>query len=214
MNNILVIGAHYDDAELGVGGSMSRWVMENKKVFKITLTNNTTNFVRYNIIVDYENSKKESSKACKIIGCEEIVDFPVANCTDLVYNKKQMQLLESFIIDKKIDTIVIHNLFDIQQDHVHASTISYVAGRYCNNILMYQSNRYILPYDFYPRIFIDITKTIDIKKKALKCYNSVHDRNKMLFDSTIEQNKIWGYQSFMTKDVKYCEAFNIIKLMI
>ena len=32
--NILVIGAHYDDAELGAGGSMAKWVKEGNKVFK------------------------------------------------------------------------------------------------------------------------------------------------------------------------------------
>jgi N-acetylglucosamine malate deacetylase 1 len=213
MKKILVVGAHYDDAELAAGGAMAKWVQEGKKVYKITLTDNVTNFANRNITVNYEDSKNESAKACKILGVSEISDFPVQPCTDLMFDKKFMQLLETFVLDNKIDTILIHNIFDIQQDHVHASTISYVAGRYCDNILVYQSNKYILPIDYYPRFFIDITETIELKKKALDCYSYSHDRYKQLFEMTIRQNRVWGYQTTMNNEKNYAEAFNIIKFV-
>ena len=44
MENILVIGAHYDDAELGAGGTMAKLVSQGKKVYKMTLTDNETHF--------------------------------------------------------------------------------------------------------------------------------------------------------------------------
>ena len=36
--NILAIGAHFDDVELGVGGTLARFSNEGKKVFKLTIT--------------------------------------------------------------------------------------------------------------------------------------------------------------------------------
>lgn len=211
MNKILVIGAHYDDAELGAGGSMAKWSVEGKDVYKITLSDNVTNFERRNIKVGYEDSKQESANACKLLGVKEIADFPTQPCTELVFTKKQMQLLESYILDNKIDTVVMHNIIDVQQDHVHAATISYVAARYCDNLLMYQSNKYVLPMDFYPRYFVDVTNTIELKKDALNCYGYAHNRYKQLFGMTIAQNRVWGYQASMGQEDAYAEAFSLMK---
>lgn len=213
MQNILVIGAHYDDAELGAGGSMAKWSKEGKTVFKLTLTDNVTNFDKKGIKVENDSSVKESAEACKILGIKELTDFYLEECTNLQFNKKQMQQIESFIIDNNIDTIVMHYTSDIQQDHVHAATISYVAGRYCDNILMYQSNKYVLPEDFYPRYFIDITNTVELKKKALACYGEGHNRYNSLFDMTITQNRVEGYKINMNEKESYAESFMIMKMV-
>jgi len=212
-NKILVIGAHYDDAELGAGGSIAKWVKDGKEVFKLTLTDNVTKFEKKGISVDDESSKKDSANACNVLGIKEITDFELAKCTELIFNKKQMQQIEGFILDNNIDTIVMHYTSDIQQDHIHASTISYVAGRYCDNILMYQSNKYILPKDFYPRYFVDITKTIELKKKALAQYGDGHNRYNTLFDMTIAQNRVEGYKINMNEKETYAESFIIMKMV-
>ena len=190
---------------------MAKWVEQGKKVYKMTLTDNVTNFDKRKIHVNYEDSRKESAKACEVLGVTEVLDLPLMPCTELVFNKKQMQFIESFVFDNKIDTILFHNMFDIQQDHVHAATISYVAGRYCERILAYQSNKYILPIDYYPRFFVDITKTIEKKIAALNCYGTSHNRYSQLFDMTIKQNRVWGFQSTMQNEEAYAEAFSIIK---
>jgi len=213
VNRILVIGAHYDDAELGAGGSMAKWVLDGKKVYKVTLTDNETNFNKKNIVVDSESSKRESALACRLLGVEEITNLTIESCTNLSFNKKQMQEIESFIIDYEIDTVVMHYTDDIQQDHTHAATISYVAGRYCDNILMYQSNKYILPSSYYPRFFIDITDTIKLKKDALALYGTNHNRFNTLFDITIQQNRVDGYRINMNSNEHYAESFMIFKIV-
>ena len=86
------------------------------------------------------------------------------------------QKIEEFILDQKINMIVMHNIFDVQQDHVHAATISYVAGRYCDNILMYQSNLYPNSIPFNSNYFVDITDFIDLKKEAIMCHKSEVDK--------------------------------------
>jgi N-acetylglucosamine malate deacetylase 1 len=213
MKNILVIGAHFDDAELGAGGSMAKWASEGKNVYKITLTDNVTHFEHNNSVVDFDSSQLESEKACGILNVVEIKLSSYAECTMLKYDKTIMQEIEQVIIEKKIDTLVCHYLHDVQQDHVSASKISYVAGRYCDNILMYQSNRYILPENFYPRYFVDITKEIDLKIKALDCYSESHDRNGKLFELTVEGNRIHGYSATKQDKQTYAEAFHLVKFV-
>ncbi len=211
MKKILVIGAHYDDAELGAGGSMAKWRKEGKIVGKLTLSDNATNFKQKDIVVRPSDAHRENQKACKILDVKEIT-FPLQPCTDMVYKREQMQQIEAFILGNEIDTLVMHNIFDVQQDHIHSATISYVAGRYCDNILMYQSNKYVLPQDFYPRYFVDITDTVELKRKALACYSTEHNRYQQLFDNTIRQNRVDGYRVNMQEGTRYAEAFTILKL--
>lgn len=47
--NVLIIGAHYDDAELGVGGTAAKLAIEGKTVYKLTLTDNETDFRQWGL---------------------------------------------------------------------------------------------------------------------------------------------------------------------
>ena len=80
MQNILVIGAHFDDSELVCGGTMAELASEGKNVYKLTLTDNGTNFEQMNIHVDMESSRIDSAKACKEMRVKEITDFDMIKC--------------------------------------------------------------------------------------------------------------------------------------
>lgn len=214
MKNILVVGAHFDDAELGCGGSIAKWVKEGKKVFKLTLTDNETNFSIKDIYVDADESFEDSEKACKVLGIEKQYKILGTHCGGLVYNKNRMQYVESLIFSLEIETLLIHYMNDLNQDHAEASKICYTAGRYCDTVLMYQSNRYILPTDFYPRVFVDITDFFELKCKALQCYRIGHDRYKRLFTETGCYNMSQGYSVFTEEKERYAEAFQPLKMVI
>ena len=209
MENVLIIGAHFDDAELGAGGTAAKLVYEGKKVFKLTLTDNATNFTQKGIIVNYDSSKNQSSDACRVLGVEEINDFEPVECSTLTYSKSLMQRVEKVIYDYNIDTVFIHFGTDMNQDHVAANQICVTAARHCSNILQFQSNGYILDNVFYPTYFVDVSDFIEKKKQALRCYSTEHDRFNRLFETNIERNHIWGYGN----EVEYAEGFKILKFL-
>ena len=209
MENILIVGAHFDDAELGAGGTAAKLIKDGKKVYKLTLTDNVTSFQQKGIDVEYESAKSQSHNAASIIGMEEITDFKPLECSKLMYSKEIMQRVESIIYDLKIDTLFTHFGTDMNQDHVEASRICVTAGRHCANILQFQSNGYILDNVFYPTFFIDISDVIDVKKKALSQYSQEHNRFNRLFETNIERNHIWGYGN----EIEYAEGFNIVKYL-
>lgn len=64
MNNNIVVGAHYDDAELGAGGSMARLVYEGKKVYKITLTDTEVFSTDMGLNIKGERARENSTAAC------------------------------------------------------------------------------------------------------------------------------------------------------
>lgn len=210
MNNILIIGAHFDDTELGVGGTAARLAKEGKNVYKLTLTDNVTKFREMDINVEYESSRQQSAKACQILGIKEINDFIPIECSHLEYTQDIMQKIEKYIFELNIDTVFMHFNADMNTDHVAASRICLTAARHCKNIIQFQSNGYVLENVYYPTFFVDITNEIEEKRKALSCYGKEHNRFDSLFEITIDRNRVWGYSN----KVKYAEGFNIIKMLL
>lgn len=209
MENILVIGAHFDDAELGAGGTAARLAAEGKKVYKLTLTDNATQFTQMGVTVDYDSSVRDSARAAAVIGMTEITDFVPEKCSCLYYSKEVMQKVEKVIFDLNIDTVFIHFGTDMNQDHVEASRICRTAARHCRNVLAYQGNGYILDRAYYPTYFVDISDYIDKKKEALAQYGAEHNRFDNLFGINIERNHIWGFANH----VEYAEGFHILKMV-
>ena len=210
MKNILMIGAHYDDVELGCGGTAAKLAEEGKNVYKLTLTDNATDFKQMNIHVDADASIHESASSCQILGIREITEFKPVPCNHLFYSTELMQRVESVIFDYDIDTVFMHYYDDMNQDHVEASRICKTASRHCRNVLMYHSNGYILMQQLNPLVFVDISPQIDKKLKALACYEGDHNRFNKLFDTVIQRNQIWGYAN----KVNYAEGFRPVKIML
>lgn len=209
MKNVLFVGAHFDDTELGGGGTAAKLAEEGANVYKMTLTDNVTDYEARGIHVEYESSKKESARACEILGIHEITDFTPAPCTELVYTKEMMQLIESYLDRYHIDTVFMHFNADMNTDHVAASRLCLTAARHCPNILQFQSNGYVLENVYYPVYFVDISAQIEKKKAALACYGKEHNRFDSLFETNIARNQVWGFSNKTT----YAEGFNIIKLL-
>jgi len=209
MNNILAIGAHFDDVELAIGGTLNKF-SESKKVYKLTLTDNVTFSKNLKLDVKYKTSKNSSHNACKILGVTEIFNKKIKKCTKLKYETNLMQYIEKIILNKKIDTIFIHYDNDLNQDHIASSEICKTAARHCKNILMFQSNFYTGSKPFNPTMFVDITKNINKKISSLNCYQKEHNRNNQLFSMTIKRNEVWGYSA----GVKYAEGFVPIKFCL
>lgn len=208
MNNILIVGAHFDDAELGAGATAAKLVDQGKKVYKITLTDNVTKFEQKNIDVDYNSSVKQSRRACDILRVKEI-DFDPVACNQLEYSTELMQRIERIIFDYNIDTIFMHFSSDMNQDHISANKLCLTAARHCRNIIQFQSNGYVLDNVYYPTFFVDVTNYIEKKKAALACYGEEHNRFNRLFETSIARCRVWGYAN----EVEYAEGFNVIKML-
>lgn len=206
--NVLVIGAHFDDAELGCGGTMAKLAAAGCNVYKLTLTDNVTNFSQMNISVSFSDSLSDSGKACRELGVSEITQFRFAPCNRLEYSAEFMQQVEAVIFDKQIDTAFLHFYDDANQDHIAASQIGRTAARHCRNVLFYKSNGYITSQPFNPTVFVDISDFYEAKERALFCYEGDHNRFNRLFSVALNRNAEWGYANH----VAYAEGFVPLKI--
>jgi len=208
--NILAVGAHHDDIELGCGGSIARLIDEGHRVYGITLTNSETNFEEKKIFRTKEKAKLEAKDASNVLGLE-IIDFSDYTTDNgfLKYDTIIMRAVEKLIFQKKIDFLFTHWQYDMNTDHAAASKISIVAARHVHNILQYRSNWYQPDRSFNGIYYIDISKHIKKKLDCLNKYQSeIDSRGVSWINSFIDNNRSYGF----SVGAEYAEVFEPIRI--
>ena len=211
--NILAIGAHHDDIELGAGGTLAKYAKEGHRVYGLTLTNSETHFDIKNIHRTADQALTEAQKAAKIVGLE-LLETPseLASANgELSYSAKFMRFLETVQHEYKIDTIFSHWQYDMNTDHEAAAKISIVAARHVKRVLMYRSNWYQPDRAFNGIFYSDISDTIEIKRAALMAYQvEVKNRGIDWIESFIHANRAMGF----SVGVNYAEVFEPVRYLM
>ncbi|MCX5712627.1 MAG: PIG-L family deacetylase [Candidatus Omnitrophica bacterium] len=172
--NILAIGAHFDDVELGCGGTLIKHAKRNDRVYIYVATlSGYSNYFK-KIIRSDELALKEGRRASKILGAELICGgfhaLKLEFCEDL--NIALLKIIEQ----KKIDQIYTHWIGDIHHDHSTLAKSSLHSGRHVKRLLMYRSNWYHSSQEFRGNFYVDITRAWGIKEKAILAYKSEYER--------------------------------------
>ncbi len=207
--NILAVGAHHDDIELGCGGTLARFSREGHATFGITLTNSETHYDIRSIHRTAEEAKGEAEKAAAVIGLNLVpIEGIGENNGTLTYDVNLMRRIEQFIMDNRVSMVFSHWKFDLNTDHEAAAQITIVAARHVPCVLMYRSNWY-QPSSAFNGIFsVDISDTIDRKITSLECYQSeIKNRGRAWIDSFIDGNRSSGFGI----DRTYAEVFEPLK---
>ena len=205
--NILAVGAHFDDVELGCSGTLAKHVESGDKVFVYVATNSEFSNHKNIKIRDKKVALKESEKALKIIGINKLFlgNFKTLEIEfNEALNKDLIKIIEKY----KIDLIYTHWSDDVHHDHRAVARSSLHCGRHVKNLLCYRSNWYSSDKVFDANYFVDISNFWKIKKLAIKCHKSELTRvyNKWL--------NFWEHEAKnngLRIGVKYAEAFQLIK---
>ncbi|MFC1623830.1 PIG-L deacetylase family protein [Candidatus Omnitrophota bacterium] len=206
--NVLAIGAHFDDIELGCGGTLAKHKAGGDRVISQVVTHSKYHNHDGILMREKEKAFREGEKAAGIIGCELI-------CNN--YETKQVrfgyELIEDInrVIDNnKIDLIYTHWDHDIHQDHQAIGKASLAAGRKVNRLLMYQSNLYTNTTSFVANYFVDISDFIEVKKKSIMAHKTeVKKFGSEWVDFWINEAANNGKKF----SVKYAESFQLVKFL-
>ena len=208
--NILIVGAHHDDIELGCGGTVARLAEEGNNVYGITLTNSETHYEEKNIHRTREQAIKEAEKAAKIINLQQReLEIAQSDNGELVYSPKLMRCLEKFIVENNVNTVFSHWQYDMNTDHAAASQLTIVAARHVPNILQFRSNWYQPDRAFNGIYYVDISEHIHKKIKSLEQYKiEIINRSSEWIDSFIDHNRSYGF----SVGVEYAEVFEPVRI--
>ena len=217
--NILGIGCHPDDLEIGCGGTLAKYAKQGSKVFMCHVANGN---MGHKVIMPEELNRiriKEAEEAAKILGAEaisiDVGDAYVEASDKLVRNK-----LTEVVRYTKADVIITHNPFDYMRDHEQTSALAQdvsfmttlpqlIAGSQATDNfppVFYMDT--LAGIGFIPTEYVDITGEIEQKLEALSCHRSQvvwlkeHDGIDFL-DFVRTCNKYRGLQSNCT----YAEGF-------
>jgi len=201
--NILAIGAHPDDIEIGCGGTLVKYADRGHKVYCLITTGGGQGG-------DADVRRSEQESAAKIMGVEEIF-WGSYQDTHLVVNQELISTVEQVIYKMCPSFIFCHYPDDTHQDHRHLSQATQSAARNLRNVLFYEGPT---TWGFNPQVFVDISETLDRKIEALEAHKSQVTKTNIEDLSIVEIAKSSANFRGIQGRVKYGEAFSPLRLFI
>jgi hypothetical protein len=199
--NILAIGAHPDDIEIGCGGMLIKAVRNGHSVYLYNITQGEK-------AGDPQQRAAELRRTARYIGAKGLyIDrFPD---TQLSLTSDLINHIESCVSVCKPDLVITHPMTDTHHDHRVVAEASIEAGRNVSNILSYEMP---LTKDFDPHIYHDISETMDAKLELL----SLFEGHKIFLESKAVRGlaQYRALQSKLGSDVSYAESFHVIKIAL
>lgn len=205
--NILAIGAHFDDVELGCGGALARHVANGDAVYVYIATvsgfvNQYGQSVRGNDV-----ALAEAKKAMLVIGTNEMICGKFKTLEVEFVDSLNVDIIK-IVQEKKIDCVYTHWTGDIHHDHQAVARASLHSCRHVQKLLMYRSNWYHSTMEFRGNFYVDITQYWDIKENAIRSHASEMDRTG---EKWINFFKNEAENAGQRIGVKYAEVFEVVK---
>lgn len=215
---ILIFGAHPDDCEIGMGGTIKKLSNNGSNITIIDLTqgemsSNGNIFLR----------QKESEAASLILGIKERINLKLPD-RNIENSKSNVERIANVIRKHKPDIVYLPSSIDTHPDHVSASLVIQESIFHAKlrkfvsefdpvdvkNSYMYHINT-TSDSDF----FVDITNEMCDKVRALNCYKSQFDNqaneSTRLTNGFLKQvesnNNVLGYKC----GTQFAEGFITIK---
>lgn len=204
---ILVISAHADDAELGVGGTIAKHADNGDEVRLLIITHSGYSDYDGNIVRTKETAKIESDRATKILGIKKI-DCLNYETKKVFYNVELIEDINKYVDSFNPDIIYTHWEGDINQDHEAIAKATFVGARKYNKILKYKSNWHTTNVDFKGNFFVDITNQFDRKMRAIAEHKSEVNKRGNIWQ---EYFKCEAIKNGIEIGVEYAEKFEIYK---
>lgn len=204
--NILAIGAHFDDIELGCGGTLAKHVANGDNVYayvatKSGFTNHKNEEIRSNDI-----ATKEGEHAMKILGVTLIKgNF---NTLEIEFTDDLNLEIIKIVEEKNIELVYSHWIGDIHHDHQAVAKASLHSCRHVPRQLMYRSNWYHSNLEFKGNFYVDISSYWEQKKSSIEAHQSEMFRTeKKWIEFFLNEAKNAGQKIGVDK----AEVFEVIK---
>ena len=176
---VVVLAPHMDDEALGCGGTIARHVQAGAHVTVIFLTDGGYGGESHAALPEHERNRKqrelidirklEARCAGEILGVQTII-FLDAEDTRLHVDKRTPKLLRDILQREQPDRLYLPFFLEQHGDHRAANSIliAAVAG----TRLDFECRGYEVWTPLFPNCVIEIDATIELKKRALACYQS------------------------------------------
>jgi LmbE family N-acetylglucosaminyl deacetylase len=199
--NILVLSAHPDDAEVGCGGTIARFVEEGNDVLNLVFTaNELASSGNKNV------KMSEMNRAAAVLG---IKSRYLPGFHHRTLNQDRQALLDSLVMFKSSynpDMVFCPSENDMHQDHQVVAHEAIRAFKHCT-LLGYEMLWNNITFN--TRCFVKLKpQHVDQKLKALGCYESWRDKPYMKGTAITSLAKTRGLQG----GCDLAETFEVMRL--
>ena len=202
--NVLVLSPHTDDGEYGCGGSIARFVSEEKDVFYVAFS-----MAKKSVPSEYPQDilRSEVKEATSVLGIKEknliLFDYAVREFPD-----NRQSILDDILSLKKEfkpDMVLLPSTCDTHQDHQVIVQEGFRAFKDAT-MIGYEVPRNNL--DFLTNVFVTLDeKQLQLKLKSVECYRSQMGRLASSAEFYESLARVRGVQV----GVKYAEVFEAIR---
>lgn len=169
--NVLAIGAHFDDVELGCGGALAKHARNGDSVHVYVATISGFSNQYDQAVRSSQIALQEAQAAMRILGVTELICGQFKTLQVEFVDELNVELLR-IVEEKKIDKVYAHWVGDIHHDHQAVARASLHSCRHVPRLLMYRSNWYHSTQEFRGNFYVDITDTWAVKEKAILAHES------------------------------------------
>jgi LmbE family N-acetylglucosaminyl deacetylase len=207
--NVLAVGAHYDDVELGCSGTLINHVKRGDKVTILVVTDSAYKNPEGEVVRSADVAYKEGLAAAEVIGADLI-------CLNyktffVPFDESLTKEIHSLLNELKINTVYSHWVHDIHRDHQYTAKSTLMAARHAPRVLMYRSNYYDSDQTFRDNFYSDISEVMGQKIATIKTHRSELERVRWQWIEFFEhQNRNDGQKI----GVKYAETFEVVRYLI
>lgn len=222
--NVLAVGCHPDDLEIGCGGTLALYAQKGHDVYMCHVANGDMGHA----VIEPEELARirttEAEASAKILGAKKVFSIDVPDLFVNSHDEGQVRKVVEVIRVTRPDVIITHSPEDYMRDHCETSKLVFNAS-FSSSIPHYNTGskkwETIAPLyymdtlagvGFLPEEYTDITDTIEVKLKALDKHESqlkwMKDHDGIDFSDFVRTvSKFRGLQC----GVKYAEGFRLCR---
>ena len=160
--NILTVGPHPDDIEIGCAGTLIKYAQKGHSVYLLIMTQGEKGG-------EAEIRYREQGRSAEIIGAKEVFWGGFKDTELLGKGNEMIHTVEEYIDKVKPHFIFVNFFDDTHQDHRAVNRAVLSATRYVKNVMFYEVPT---TNNFTPNVFVDIGSVLDLKIEALKAHES------------------------------------------
>lgn len=183
--NILAIGAHPDDVELGCGGTLLAHRARGDSVAMLVMTMGERG------PQSLESRVREQEDAARRIDAQLL--WGGYDDGAIPDGPETIGLIDAAVRELEPDVIYTHSALDTHQDHRVTSSATLAAARRTPRVLMYEAPT---SKQFAPSFYVDITDFLEGKLDAIRAHISQVEKNRLVdLEAVAAQARYRGFEA-------------------
>ena len=200
---VVAIGAHPDDLEIGIGGTLAKLQQNGAHVVMCVAS----------IPKDYEVRIEEAKRGAEILGCELklLMDGGPKRIED-IKTCELVGLLDGLVREYQPAAVLTHSKADFHNDHllIYNACLPTQRLAYFDFFSYHPTNCRPVPIAFHPTAYVDVSETIDAKMHAITAHASQFGGRGL----DTEMYREFAHVQGRMIGVPYAEGLDVIRMVL